>query len=180
LLENNKEKQNLLKKKKFNVPISPESLVNTNVSHQTITERSCASGFIQPLPIVDVFEELEALKFREHILKAEENEIKNKLEKLSQERDLLFRKQRDLSNRQNSRFNNFNIIGPGSSQKYLLLSMLGKGGFSEVYKAFNLDTLEYVACKIFTLVTKYCYLFSAKSGRKRRRKVTKNIRQGNI
>ena len=32
--------------------------------------------------------------------------------------------------------------------RYLLLSLLGKGGYSEVYKAFDLDSCREVACKI--------------------------------
>lgn len=34
------------------------------------------------------------------------------------------------------------------NERYLILSILGKGGFSEVYKAFDLETCKEVACKI--------------------------------
>ena len=34
------------------------------------------------------------------------------------------------------------------NDKYLILSILGKGGFSEVYKAFDLENCREVACKI--------------------------------
>ncbi len=34
------------------------------------------------------------------------------------------------------------------NHRYVVLSLLGKGGFSEVYKAFDLVALRYVACKI--------------------------------
>ena len=33
-------------------------------------------------------------------------------------------------------------------EKYLILSLLGKGGYSEVYRAFDLENCRYVACKI--------------------------------
>jgi len=33
------------------------------------------------------------------------------------------------------------------NDKYLILSILGKGGFSEVYKAFDLENCREVACK---------------------------------
>ena len=36
-------------------------------------------------------------------------------------------------------------------KRYLLLNMLGKGGFSEVYKAFDLKEMREVACKIHQL-----------------------------
>jgi tousled-like kinase len=34
------------------------------------------------------------------------------------------------------------------NDRYLILSILGKGGFSEVYKAFDLEKFREVACKI--------------------------------
>lgn len=34
------------------------------------------------------------------------------------------------------------------NDRYLILSILGKGGFSEVYKAFDLEKYREVACKI--------------------------------
>lgn len=34
------------------------------------------------------------------------------------------------------------------SKRYLILRLLGKGGYSEVYKAFDLDACKEVACKI--------------------------------
>lgn len=34
------------------------------------------------------------------------------------------------------------------SKRYLLLSLLGKGGFSEVWRAFDLEDQRYVACKV--------------------------------
>ncbi len=33
-------------------------------------------------------------------------------------------------------------------KKYQLLGLLGKGGFSEVYKAFDVEEMREVACKI--------------------------------
>ncbi|KAK7256619.1 hypothetical protein RIF29_30073 [Crotalaria pallida] len=46
-----------------------------------------------------------------------------------------------------SRFNNFQIL----NHRYALLNLLGKGGFSEVYKAFDLVEHRYVACKLHGL-----------------------------
>ncbi|KEG06247.1 putative protein kinase [Trypanosoma grayi] len=36
----------------------------------------------------------------------------------------------------------------GQQQRYVLMHLLGKGGFSEVWKAFDLQEARYVACKI--------------------------------
>ena len=45
------------------------------------------------------------------------------------------------------RFNNHPVL----NERYLLLTLLGKGGFSEVYKGFDLKEQRYVACKIHQL-----------------------------
>lgn len=37
---------------------------------------------------------------------------------------------------------------PFLNNRYQLLSLLGKGGFSEVYKAFDIKETWFVACKI--------------------------------
>jgi len=34
------------------------------------------------------------------------------------------------------------------NNKYLILSLLGKGGYSEVYKCYDLENCREVACKI--------------------------------
>jgi len=46
-----------------------------------------------------------------------------------------------------SEFTNYPLI----HERYLFLDMLGKGGFSEVFRAFDLKELKYVACKIHRL-----------------------------
>ncbi|PPD73069.1 hypothetical protein GOBAR_DD30036 [Gossypium barbadense] len=46
-----------------------------------------------------------------------------------------------------SRFNNFQIL----NNRYALLNLLGKGGFSEVYKGYDLVEHRYVACKLHGL-----------------------------
>lgn len=40
--------------------------------------------------------------------------------------------------------NNYEIL----NNRYLILSLLGKGGYSEVYKAYDLENCREVACKI--------------------------------
>lgn len=46
-----------------------------------------------------------------------------------------------------SGFKNFEVL----DGRYVLLNLLGKGGFSEVYKSFDLQELRFVACKIHQL-----------------------------
>lgn len=52
-----------------------------------------------------------------------------------------------LLSSQQSRFNNHPVL----NDRYLLLMLLGKGGFSEVHKAFDLKEQRYVACKVHQL-----------------------------
>ena len=40
-------------------------------------------------------------------------------------------------------------------ERYLLLDLIGKGGFSEVYQAFDIKEQRYVACKIHQLSTEW-------------------------
>ena len=68
-------------------------------------------------------------------------------EKLEIERDIHLREVKRIRDEDNSRFNAHQVL----HQRYLLLSLLGKGGFSEVYKAFDLVDLREVACKIHQL-----------------------------
>lgn len=44
-----------------------------------------------------------------------------------------------------------NTSWPLLNERYQLISLLGKGGFSEVYKAYDLKQMKYVACKIHQL-----------------------------
>ena len=40
------------------------------------------------------------------------------------------------------------LADPDKGERFILLSLLGKGGYSEVYRAYDLDECKYVACKI--------------------------------
>lgn len=57
-----------------------------------------------------------------------------------------------------SRFNNFPIL----NQRYALLNLLGKGGFSEVYKVNRFYLFIYLF-SIFYFILFYCVLFFAMS-----------------
>lgn len=90
------------------------------------------------------------------------------MEKLERERNLHIRELKRIHNEDQSRFNNHPVL----NDRYLLLMLLGKGGFSEVHKvstlltmfinfillyfkfylqAFDLKEQRYVACKVHQL-----------------------------
>jgi len=95
----------------------------------------------------EYYEMDEILKLRQQNLKKEDADLQLELEKLERERNLHIRELKRIHNEDQSRFNNHSVL----SDRYLLLTLLGKGGFSEVHKAFDLKEQRYVACKIHQL-----------------------------
>ncbi|VFQ94101.1 unnamed protein product [Cuscuta campestris] len=94
------------------------------------------------------------LLFQDEIYKSRLANIKREEETIMRERDRyelekgkLMREMKRIRDEDGSRFNNFQIL----NQRYALLNLLGKGGFSEVYKAFDLMEHRYVACKLHGL-----------------------------
>ncbi|CAH9072579.1 unnamed protein product [Cuscuta europaea] len=94
------------------------------------------------------------LLFQDEIFKSRLANIKREEETIMRERDRyelekgkLMREMKRIRDEDGSRFNNFQIL----NQRYALLNLLGKGGFSEVYKAFDLIEYRYVACKLHGL-----------------------------
>ncbi|XP_022696465.1 serine/threonine-protein kinase tousled-like 2 isoform X3 [Varroa jacobsoni] len=95
----------------------------------------------------EYYEQEEILKLRGQTLKKEDTDLQLELEKLERERNLHIRELKRIHNEDASRFNNHPVL----NERYLLLILLGKGGFSEVHKAFDLKEQRYVACKIHQL-----------------------------
>lgn len=107
--------------------------------------------FVKPgekyLSLADFYEQDEILKLRQAALKKEDSDLQLELEKLERERNLHIRELKRIHNEDNSRFKDHPIL----NERYLLLCLLGKGGFSEVHKGFDLKEQRYVACKIHQL-----------------------------
>ena len=123
-----------------------------------------SDGFAKPLPVkgsndpegvedahLNTLENIasadEILKLRLAAIKKEEFEMQNGLEKLDRQRILHVSELRRIKDEDASRFREY----PCLNNRYLLLTLLGKGGFSEVYKAFDLDQFRYSAVKIHQL-----------------------------
>uniref|UniRef100_UPI00358E6043 serine/threonine-protein kinase tousled-like 2 isoform X4 n=1 Tax=Myxine glutinosa TaxID=7769 RepID=UPI00358E6043 len=109
-------------------------------------------GFLKPqapqlLTIAEYHEQEEIFKLRLGHLKKEEAEIQAELERLERVRNLHIRELKRIHNEDNSQFKDH----PTLNDRYLLLHLLGRGGFSEVYKAFDLQEQRYVAVKIHQL-----------------------------
>ncbi|KAH7961531.1 hypothetical protein HPB52_009579 [Rhipicephalus sanguineus] len=79
----------------------------------------------------EYYEQEEILKLRQVSLKKEDTDLQLELEKLERERNLHIRELKRIHNEDQSRFNNHPVL----NERYLLLILLGKGGFSEVHKA---------------------------------------------
>ena len=70
------------------------------------------------------------MKLRQAALKKEDVDVQLELEKLERERNLHIRELKRIHNEDNSRFKDHPIL----NERYLLLNLIGKGGFSEVHK----------------------------------------------
>ncbi|OIW16248.1 hypothetical protein TanjilG_18963 [Lupinus angustifolius] len=95
----------------------------------------------------DVLIHDEIYKSRLASIKREEETILRERDRYELEKGKLTREMKRIRDEDGSRFNNFQIL----NHRYALLNLLGKGGFSEVYKAFDLVEHRYVACKLHGL-----------------------------
>lgn len=89
----------------------------------------------------------EIYKSRLASIKREEDAFLRERDRYELEKGRLIREMKRIRDEDGSRFNNFQIL----NHRYALLNLLGKGGFSEVYKAFDLVEHRYVACKLHGL-----------------------------
>ncbi|KAI0985427.1 hypothetical protein GJ496_005444 [Pomphorhynchus laevis] len=110
-------------------------------------ESSNDKFYDKPLSAQEWHEREEVLRIRLAALRKEEIELQLDLEKLGRERHLHIREIKRIDHQKNSRFHNGCML----NDRYLLLSMLGRGGFSEVHKAFDCREQHYVACKVHQL-----------------------------
>uniref|UniRef100_A0A2R9C434 Protein kinase domain-containing protein n=1 Tax=Pan paniscus TaxID=9597 RepID=A0A2R9C434_PANPA len=99
------------------------------------------------LTLAEYHEQEEIFKLRLGHLKKEEAEIQAELERLERVRNLRIGELKGIHNEDNSQFKDH----PTLNDRYLLLHLLDRGGFSKVYKAFELTEQRYVAVKIHQL-----------------------------
>ena len=82
------------------------------------------------LTLAEFYEMDDIMKLRQAALKKEDVDVQLELEKLERERNLHIRELKRIHNEDNSRFKDH----PTLNERYLLLNLIGKGGFSEVHK----------------------------------------------
>lgn len=97
-------------------------------------------------PLEHVVQE-EVIKVALSHLKREEVTIAQERKKLESEKKLHIRELKRVRDEDQSRFNKLPVL----NNRYLLMKLLGKGGFSEVWEAFDLHEYTRVACKIHQL-----------------------------
>ncbi|KAA3485836.1 serine/threonine-protein kinase TOUSLED-like [Gossypium australe] len=95
----------------------------------------------------DVLIQDEIYKSRLASIKREEESLLRERDRYELDKGRLIREMKRIRDEDGSRFNNFQIL----NNRYALLNLLGKGGFSEVYKAYDLVEHRYVACKLHGL-----------------------------
>ena len=92
---------------------------------------------------------LEIYKFKLDKLTKEEGELKQSIYLLNKDKILLSSEDKRLKEETNCYYNKNNW--PTINNRFQILSLIGRGGFSEVYKAYDLDNHILVACKIHQL-----------------------------
>eukprot|EP00873_Tetraselmis_striata_P036570 jgi/Tetstr1/456834/TSEL_043508.t1 len=89
----------------------------------------------------------EVLKAKLVALKREEDDLQREKERLETVRVKHIREAKRRKDEEDSRFINTAVL----NGRYALMDMLGKGGFSEVYRAFDVKALREVAIKVHQL-----------------------------
>ncbi|XP_044734702.1 serine/threonine-protein kinase tousled-like 2 isoform X3 [Chrysoperla carnea] len=149
--EIDRQKKLLLKKRPSN---SETGRKRNSTATSTTLHNGTEATFLKPDAVPsasfswqEYYESDEILKLRQSALKKEDADLQLEMEKLERERNLHIRELKRIHNEDQSRFNNHPVL----NDRYLLLMLLGKGGFSEVHKAFDLKEQRYVACKVHQL-----------------------------
>mmetsp|Transcript_14305 Transcript_14305/g.33943 ORF Transcript_14305/g.33943 Transcript_14305/m.33943 type:complete len:578 (+) Transcript_14305:51-1784(+) len=92
----------------------------------------------------DLVEMREVCLHRTEYLRREDAAIKERENRLSADRTVFLKNRMLVNAEDKSRFKHYPLL----KDRFQLLNMIGKGGFSEIYKAFDLETMSYCAIKV--------------------------------
>ncbi|XP_069011637.1 serine/threonine-protein kinase tousled-like 2 isoform X2 [Embiotoca jacksoni] len=145
----NSQREDIERQRKLLGKRKPPSMAQTPPPNLEQNKRKSRSNGQEneTLSLAEYHEQEEIFKLRIGHLKKEEAEIQAELEHLERVRNLHIRELKRIHNEDNSQFKDH----PTLNDRYLLLHLLGRGGFSEVFKAFDLTEQRYVAIKIHQL-----------------------------
>ncbi|XP_028286358.1 serine/threonine-protein kinase tousled-like 2 [Parambassis ranga] len=145
----NSQREDIERQRKLLGKRKPPSMAQTPPPNMEQNKRKSRSNGQEneTLSLAEYHEQEEIFKLRIGHLKKEEAEIQAELEQLERVRNLHIRELKRIHNEDNSQFKDH----PTLNDRYLLLHLLGRGGFSEVFKAFDLTEQRYVAIKIHQL-----------------------------
>ncbi|KAM9746433.1 serine/threonine-protein kinase tousled-like 2 isoform 3-T3 [Menidia menidia] len=145
----NSQREDIERQRKLLAKRKPPSMAQTPPPSLEQNKRKSKTNGAESetLSQAEYHEQEEIFKLRLGHLKKEEAEIQAELERLERVRNLHIRELKRIHNEDNSQFKDH----PTLNDRYLLLHLLGRGGFSEVYKAFDLTEQRYVAVKIHQL-----------------------------
>ena len=93
----------------------------------------------------------ELLNFKMSQLQKEESELKEKKNRLDIEKSILIHEINLYNQESRCTFSQKKEGWPLLGGRYQIVNLLGKGGYSEVYKAYDLENHMYVACKLHQL-----------------------------
>eukprot|EP01063_Lacrimia_lanifica_P011817 TRINITY_DN18503_c0_g1_i1.p1 TRINITY_DN18503_c0_g1~~TRINITY_DN18503_c0_g1_i1.p1 ORF type:complete len:558 (+),score=219.32 TRINITY_DN18503_c0_g1_i1:66-1739(+) len=89
--------------------------------------------------------QLDVNRRQQDMYKRQEADVREQLAEHAAQKALHVKEHRRLRDQERSPFSKFPVLDHG---RYLVLSLLGKGGFSEVWRAIDLETSETVAMKL--------------------------------
>lgn len=116
-------------------------------------DRGDSVGFEGQEALLDALEEYR-LRCSEHtILNNRIAEIEQRMQALESEKKVFLKEIRRFNDEEASEF--LAVPAIGENGRYVLMHLLGKGGFSEVWKAFDLVEGIYVACKIHSVKSEW-------------------------
>lgn len=125
--------------------------ISCSKDHVTMLADNLSSSAYQPVLANSEVEHLlvdtkESIALAEALFRRTDEALRERHKKLHADRIAYMKQLKTYRAQEDSTFNSYRRLGP--MDRYQLLNMLGKGGFSEVYKAYDLIAHCYVAVKI--------------------------------